>query len=279
VKLSPETIRQLQKKQLEILLEFDKAARKMGLSYTLSSGTLLGAVRHGGFIPWDDDADVAMLREDYERFLKEGQKHLPDYLFIQHYETDRDYPHNFIKIVDTRTRLVEHTTSQSDIKRGVFIDIFPIDRIPDSRILRTIDRICLTFIYFTRYSVTLKFQKKSHNLTRKIVSRLLRPLGKALGVQRLNRWETRIKTKYNHHSKFEYTYGDNSILVPTEIKDSTILPVRIFQDLEEIRFEGHSFLAIKDRDRYLRTLYGDHYMELPPEEEQKPKHTFTELQL
>ena len=84
MKLSPETIRQLQKKQLEILLEFDKAARKMGVSYTLSSGTLWGAVRHGGFIPWDDDADVAMLREDYERLWKEGQKHLPDYLFIQH---------------------------------------------------------------------------------------------------------------------------------------------------------------------------------------------------
>ena len=279
MKLSQETVKKLQKRQYEILLEFDKAAREMGLPYTLSSGTLLGAVRHGGFIPWDDDADVAMLREDYERFLKEGQKHLPDYLFIQHYETDRNYPHNFIKIVDTRTRLVEHTTSRSDIKRGVFIDIFPIDRIPDNRLLRMTDRLLLAFIYFTRYSVTLKFQKKSHSRLRKIISRLLWPLGKALGTYRLNQWETRIKTKYNHDSKFEYTYGDNAIIVPTELKNSMILPIKIFQDIGEIKLEDRTFMALKDRDRYLKTLYGENYMELPPEEEQTPKHTFTELEL
>lgn len=279
MKLSQETVKQLQKNQYEILLEFDKAARKMGLSYTLSSGTLLGAVRHGGFIFWDDDADVAMLREDYERFLKEGQKYLPDYLFIQHYETDRNFPHNFIKIVDTRTRLVEHTTSKLDIKRGVFIDIFPIDRIPDNKFLRMIDRLLLAFIYFTKYSVTLKFHKKRYSRSRKIISRLLWPLGKALGTYRLNQWETRIKTKYNHHPKFEYTYGDNSIIVPTELKDSMILPIKVFQDLGEIKFEDHTFMALKDRDLYLKTLYGDRYMELPPKEEQIPKHTFTELKL
>ncbi|MGA8943802.1 MAG: LicD family protein [Thermoactinomyces sp.] len=278
MKLSQETVKQLQKKEFEILREFDKAARKMGLPYTLSSGTLLGAVRHGGFIPWDDDADVAMLREDYERFLKEGQKYLPDYLFIQHYETDPDFPHNFIKLLDTRTVLVEHTTSRLNIKRGVFIDIFPIDRIPDNKIIRTIDRLILAFIYFTKFSVTMQFKKKRHSRLRKIIARILWPLGKAFGTYRLNRWETYIKTRYNHNSKFEYTYGDNSIIIPTELKDSMILPIRIFQDLGEIEFEHHTFLALKERDRYLKTLYGD-YMELPPEEQRVCKHMFMELKL
>lgn len=277
--VTKENIRQLQETMLNILIEFDSACRKMGLKYTLSGGTLLGAVRHGGFIPWDDDIDVAMLREDYEIFLHQGQKYLPDHLFIQHYETDPNYPHNFIKLIDTRTTLVEYVTSNVDMKKCVFIDIFPIDRIPRSRFLRFIDRQLLAFSYFTRKSLTLKYRQPGTPAVQRIMAALLYPLALIIGNQRLNRWETAVKTKYNNRSNCEYTYADNSILYARKLEDSMIMPIHLFYELEEIDFEGHSFMAIKNRDLYLRKVYGDHYMELPPEEDRVFKHVFTEMKL
>lgn len=279
MKLTMNNIRELQKIQLDILLAFDKACREMGLSYTLSSGTLLGAVRHGGFIPWDDDVDVAMLREDYEVFLKEGHKYLPDHLFIQHYETDPQYPHNFIKLIDTRTKLVEYVTSNLDMRKSVFIDVFPIDRIPNSKFLRIIDRKILAFVFFTKHSLTMKYRQPETTRFRKVWSRILRPLGKLLGNYRLNQWETALKTKYNHNSKYEYTYGDNAIIIHSEIDDSMIMPISVFEELEEIEFENHCFMAMKNRDLYLRTVYGDDYMEIPPKEKQVFKHEYIDLKL
>ena len=104
MELNEEILHKLQRKQLEILLEFDRVCNEMGLNYSISSGTLLGAIRHKGFIPWDDDVDVVMLREDYEKFLEEGKRYLPKNYFIQTYEMTKTihiilqnsgYIHNF----------------------------------------------------------------------------------------------------------------------------------------------------------------------------------------
>jgi len=99
----------------------------MNLTYYISYGTLLGAIRHKGFIPWDDDIDVCMPRGDYDRFIKEGSEYLPENYFIQTMESDPKYALNFAKLRDSNTALFEKHVLDVDINHGVFIDIFPVD--------------------------------------------------------------------------------------------------------------------------------------------------------
>ena len=117
----------LKKKELEILKNFISCCEKMNLTYYIAFGTLLGAIRHKGFIPWDDDVDVCMPREDYDRFIREGGKYLPENYFIQTMESDPKYALNFAKLRDSNTTLFEKHVIDVDINHGVFIDIFPLD--------------------------------------------------------------------------------------------------------------------------------------------------------
>lgn len=100
---------------------------KLKLKYFVIGGTLIGAIRHNGFIPWDNDIDIAMPREDYEKFIKLGQKHLKKNLFIQTYKTDPNYLQNYTKIRDSNTTFIESNVKKHNINHGIFIDIFPLD--------------------------------------------------------------------------------------------------------------------------------------------------------
>lgn len=120
-------LRGLQLAELEILKEFIRVCNKLKLKYFLDSGTLLGCIRHGGFIPWDDDIDVSMPREDYEIFLKKGQKELKTKYFLQTYNTDKEYTNIFAKIRNSETTFIESTVKNLDINHGIYIDIFPLD--------------------------------------------------------------------------------------------------------------------------------------------------------
>ena len=124
-------------KILEILTIFDDLCKKLNLKYTLSSGTLLGAVRHKGFIPWDDDVDVAMPREDYEIFVKNANSMLPDGFFLQHYTTDKHYMHIFAKLKNSNTTWIESGIGpKKNMNHGIYIDIFPIDSLKDPKKLK-----------------------------------------------------------------------------------------------------------------------------------------------
>ena len=116
---------ELQKVELDIYIEFDRVCKELGLKYFADSGTLLGALRHKGFIPWDDDMDFVMLRNDYDTFCKKAQPLLPKHLFVQTYFTDKYYPLPFLKIIDTRTTYIQ--TKKTKYCQGIWIDIFPLD--------------------------------------------------------------------------------------------------------------------------------------------------------
>lgn len=122
-------IKQVQAIELEILLEVDRICRKHRISYFLDSGTALGAVRHKGFIPWDDDIDIGMLRDDYERFLSVAQEEMGQDYFLQTYRTDGT-PIMFAKVRKTGTTFVEFRLRKFPINHGLFIDIFPYDYLP-----------------------------------------------------------------------------------------------------------------------------------------------------
>ena len=132
-KYNQPNLRACQLKQLEILKDIDKACQKMGISYWLDGGTLLGAVRHGGFIPWDDDIDIAMDVKDLRRFVKEGQSYLPQNLMIQSRETNPQVRAQNVKVRDLNSLYVEKVDNFiDDYEKGIYVDIFPFDRHPNA---------------------------------------------------------------------------------------------------------------------------------------------------
>lgn len=121
-----------QKVGVELLKVFIDICDKLDLKYYMACGSVLGAVKYHGFIPWDDDVDVCLLRPDYEVFVNEAPKYLPQHLFLQNYKTDPDYPSITSKIRDSRTTWIEDGVAHLDINHGIYIDIFPIDGYPNT---------------------------------------------------------------------------------------------------------------------------------------------------
>ena len=132
--LSPEEFRKMQLMQTDMLVELDRVCRKHNITYSLTGGTLLGAVRHKGYIPWDDDADVGMLREEYEKFKKVAHELDPELCYFQDHTTDEGYRWGYGKLRRTGTRYVRVGQEHMKGKTGVFIDIFPIDDVPKTTI-------------------------------------------------------------------------------------------------------------------------------------------------
>lgn len=125
---------ELQQTEFELLKEFDRVCAELKLPYFLVCGTALGAVKYSGFIPWDDDIDVAMYREDYERFCREAPPLLPGHLFLQNFRSDPAFPQIFSKLRNSNTAYIEKTAAKLPINHGVFLDIFPLDGYPMGRI-------------------------------------------------------------------------------------------------------------------------------------------------
>lgn len=258
----------VKKEELKILAEFDRVCRKNQLRYSLSGGTLIGAVRHGGFIPWDDDVDVLMLREDYDRLCCIFQDEFPDNYFLQNYKTDKKYPNNFAKLLNLNIYALIEETEALDIKKGLCIDIFPIDRVTINPFIRKFDIGILSVINLLKYS---SLNNVNENAVKRIIHRLLFMVARMVDTSRLNNVENKIRTKYNGGNS-KITFADY-IKPPYRLGRKDIYPYDIFLDYLEMDFEGLSLMAIAGYEQYLRITYGD-YMTLPPEHDRVPGHNF-----
>lgn len=258
---------------LKILLEFDRVCKQLKIKYSLSGGTLLGAVRHKGFIPWDDDIDVLMVRSDYEIFCKKAESILENKYFLQTYKTDKNYPHNFAKLLNTEIIVIERANMDIDIKRGLFIDIFPVDMIPDNMILRLFYVMSIRLLKIIKYSANYSsIVKNSANSRRKYIKILFYPLAVSLGSNNVNKIENFIRTYFNKNNKnvMKETYGDYDPGIAYVFAGKEV-PFSLFEEYIELEFEGNRFLSIKNFDYYLRRYYGN-YMQLPPVEERVSHH-------
>ena len=189
-------LRLIQEIELDILLEFDRICKKHGLKYQLYSGTLIGAVRHEGFIPWDDDIDVAMPRADYDKFI-ELKDELADDYFFQSYETDPQYINRFGKIRKNGTVFMEKLVQELDMHHGIYIDVFPFDNIkPHSFsgklqlfILRKLDSF-FKYRLKERQSSLSGFKKTSAKFKYKLIKIL--PISKLA----LDRWPEKVMRRF-----------------------------------------------------------------------------------
>lgn len=233
-------LRNHQMRILDILCEVDKICRRHNLKYWLCSGTLLGAVRHGGFIPWDDDIDIEMPMGDYKKFLKIAPKELSENFVVQTDETDSGYFYTFAKVRDLNSYLAEDNHFDRIFQyQGVFIDIFPIER--TNRLWH--------WISLRTHGHCYKILKNKRNSDSTCVrqTKCILKIEKAVIYPIL-----RFLSKITPNTPF-YAMG---VPYALERKDEYVYP------LQEISFEGHSFLAPNNTDSYLKAQYGD-YMKFP----------------
>lgn len=258
IELPSEDLRQMQMNMLELLIEFDRICRKHDIKYSLDGGTFLGAVRHKGFIPWDPDADIVIHRQDYNRFKEICEKELKhDCFFLQDYKTDKHYRWGYARLLRKGTEYVRAGHEHIDARNGVFIDIFTMDSVPDSKWARVVHK-------FLCYCIRKALWSE--------VGRVVHPKALHRGFFRLISLLGKDRIFYARDKLAEWcNRNDKSILIrhmcsPHPKKHSYGFPRALFDSLSEYEFEGHKFWGFTDYDWYLKSIYDD-YMTLPPEEQ------------
>jgi len=251
-------LRAVQLTQLELLQEVDRICRKCDIHYNIIAGTLLGAVRHRGFIPWDDDADVALLREEYDKFCEVCKTELnhEKYYFQDHKHTE-GYRWGYGKLRKKNTQFVREHQEDMPYEQGIFIDIFPLDNVPQNRL----HRMVLNFKYYMlRKCMWAPIGVKSSS---GFVERTL--------YKCLNKISDKMIYKcYNNcveKSKKIKSDWVRILTYPTPTKDYAYKRIW-YEHSKQIEFENIMFSGIKDYDEYLTFKFGQ-YMQLPPEEKRK----------
>lgn len=268
------SIRDAQKVQLEILLEFDRICKKHDIKYQLYAGTLIGAVRHNGFIPWDDDIDVCMLREEYEKFLEVGSVELDGKYFLQNYNTDENFYLQFSKIRKNDTLYIQDLNEDIDIHHGIFIDIFPYDNVKPNTLSGKFQKNLLNILNIINSSRMKKGNHRARNRTIKIIKMFFHYFLKLFPKKQIDRLITQIACMFNTED-VEFV-GELSLSTQKDLFDRFTLKKEVFYDSIEWEFEGHKFPIPRDFDYVLTKNYGD-YMTPPPLEKQKPLHGIIEI--
>src|SRR5690625_2091621 len=266
-------LRQVQLVQLEILLEVDRICRKHEIRYQLFASTLLGAVRHKGFIPWDDDIDVAMETNEYEKFLEVCKSSLDNKFFLQNNNTDPNFFRQYSKIRMNNTKYVEHTFKDIDMHQGIFIDIFPMDKVKPGSIIENI-RCGGLYILWIINNIRNVGVSSDANLFKKIIGGVVKLTNKFIKKSTFDKFERRILTSFNNRRTGYFNHLTNKVTKDRFKK--YLIKENYLKETMLGEFEGNKFPIPKNYDEILSNLFGE-YMRLPPEEERKPHHNIIEL--
>ena len=241
---------------LELLLELDRVCKKHNIKYSLFAGTMLGAVRHQGFIPWDDDADVIMPRADYEKFLQVAKNEIDTEKYFLQAEFSEHFPMFFSKLRKNNTACIEkYRPRDLESHRGVFIDIFPCDNLSDNRLKRK-----LQFVFSKTVIAKSLFQRGY--LTDSIVKKIFMLFCTLLPKKLVHSFVINKKEK---SSELVHIFFGAS-----KSYDKSVFSRKLFENTKDCIFERQTFKIFENSDGILKQLYGD-YMSLPPENERKCK--------
>ena len=243
--IDPNDLRKAQLIMLDMLIEFDEICKKHHLQYWLDSGTLLGAVRHKGFIPWDDDIDLSMPVEDYNKFLKIAESELSGEIFLQTSKIDKDFKFDYIKLRSNKARVVEfhEKDKQTKYHQGVFVDVFPMLTIENTAANKEL------------YESTLKEIRDVSSIS------LHTPNGKDDPVKRAVLVAS-LKQKHQgwDNDKTKVIYGGEMPDVAAWFDIDEVFP------LSTMEFEGLSFPVPTNPGHYLDAIYSFDYRQLPPQD-------------
>lgn len=268
--LTPELekqIKTIQKVDLLLLKEFDRICRKLDIGYFICGGSMLGYVRHGGFIPWDDDIDVGMLREDYNRFLAEGGKELSDRFFLQTRESDPEIPYLFSKIRMNNTEYITEYNENRNFHKGICLDLFPFDFLPDNEqeqkqflaevdtCVRRHNKACNKQIAEPKYD---KKPKTFEDWFWRHVAHAHRQLWRLVSIKKTQKKYIKVATRYNAVAK-ERGLQTVASFVPTY----TYVNLEDLLPYKDIDFEGVAAKVPAKPEVFLKMQYHD-FMSLPP---------------
>jgi lipopolysaccharide cholinephosphotransferase len=261
------SLKEIQDVELRILLSFDSICQQNGFRYSLGGGSLLGAIRHKGFIPWDDDIDVMMPRPDYEMFLQFCFKHDIGYSLYT-YENTKEYNGLFAKLSDPTTEIVDEVM-RIPAEMGVNIDVFPVDGLGNSkreaeRIFKrtSLKRELLNAVVWKRF-----FKSKTHSILIEPFRMILYIVSRFINPKRILR---RVDKENLKHSFDGSSFAG---CVCGSYREKEIMETACFEDYCSVVFEGNTLMAISSYDEYLSKHYGD-YMKLPPESKRQTHHTY-----
>lgn len=248
------TLQELHEVQLAMLDAVDNYCRLNHLRYSLGGGTLLGAVRHHGYIPWDDDIDIMMPRPDYEKFMRYF-KH--EYYKLYDYRTDDTCGFSFAKLIDTRTIVQEYTITYS-----VFIDIFPIDGLPAPKDLP----LYLEKLNKLKCEISVSIRTTRGNWISNMLKNIIK---KCLYRSR----KTIVKDYDAFLQKYNFNTSKFAGAIVGRYGEKELMFADVFKHYVELPFENRQYQCIADYDSYLKKHYGN-YMQLPPKDQQVANHSF-----
>ena len=259
----------LQKRLLVILKEFVRVCEKHNLRYFLNGGTCLGAIRHKGFIPWDDDIDVMMPREDYEKYLTLQSEYEGTPYFIQSWKSDPRYIYGFAKLRDSSATFIEDFYKNHQINHGLWIDIFPLDGMSKKPIPRERCAKRVKFIWFETYMSYMP------QLIRKVKKETwfkdicLNIVGGLFYIFDIAHYRNRVMDHYAKKLKMEECALSGNLFGWTFKKAA--MDTDIFMDYVYVPFEDMEVRVMRRYDDYLKNIFGD-YMKYPPIEQQVGHH-------
>ena len=259
---------------LDIVKDVVSLCEKHGLKYYMLGGTMLGAIRHGGFIPWDDDIDLGMVREDYERFLELSYK-LPGRLKVVNYRNTPSYQYYITRVLDTETKVIEERIGNENKYTNASIDIFPIDGTPNNKLLRKIyffrvlyHRALMSLCY--KDSIDRKRQRGTAEkallwiMERLPIEKMTTPYKQKEIIDRLLRKQKIDGAKYIGNIMGAY-------------RTKEIVPAEFYGQGKMYSFEDIELRGMDMPDEYLTWTYGD-YRKLPPEDKRKTHFKILEIQ-
>ena len=267
-------IEDVQKVQLEILIEFDRICKKNNIPYQLFAGTLLGAIRHKGFIPWDDDIDVCLLREDYERFLECCINDINPKYFLQYNKTDEKSILQFAKIRKKNTIFTNATYQDTGMHNGIYIDVFPLDNVKPATLLGKLQPKIFDVLYIISSSRMKSRSQHAKTRVKRFIRLsfyyILKFVPKKFTdkiIQKVLCMFANEKTKYVNH----LTNGVTKQRLAKYIRERNS-----FYKIEIAEFEGHNFPIPSNYHEVLKKNFGD-YMKLPPVDKRYPHHGIIEI--
>lgn len=256
-----ETLRRLQLTQLEMLKVFDRFCREHELKYSLYAGTLLGAVRHQAFIPWDDDLDVCMERAEYNSFVSLWEHDPQPGYILQNKENSPMFTQSFTKLRKDHTTFLQSEKEIGRYHTGIFIDIFPIDRIPNGKTARArFTWCCLLYQLLMR-----EFAPPKGNALIRIGSEVLLC---CIPKHRREKARQRLLKKITQYNDL---HGLETVAIETAASMRKLLPTNLLDEYVDLPFENGKYMCFAEWDEYLRRKFGD-YRQLPPEDDRVWKH-------